>query len=256
MTFRAGVTSKSVRIARRTRGLRLGPFQVLLAMALHASAQSGSTENQVWPEADVYFKLNPQTRFLYTFREEATLANGSGNIANSFYLEGFLPHFHSVFFRRLIRINDARIQRVVLAVGERFVNSVNAHPGTFEARTLLQGTLRWAFPYGSLFTDRNRVEFRFVNGIYTWRARDQLRLEKDIRLHGYALTEYISAEGSFDSKTDSIDRFRFIAGAVFPLGRNTTFEPYFLRQHTLESNQKFLNAAGLRFSLFVPDNNR
>jgi hypothetical protein len=102
-----------------------------------------------------------------------------------------------------------------------------------------------------LFTDRNRGEFRFVNGGYSWRARDQLKLEKDIRIDGYALTEYVSAEAFFDSKTQAVDRFRYVAGAVFPLRKQITIEPYLMRQNSLESNPRFVNAIGLRLSLFL-----
>jgi hypothetical protein len=109
-------------------------------LATDGRAQSNSTENQVWPEADVYVTLNPQTRFLYTLRGEAAPGGGSGGIANGFYLEYFLPRFHPVFFREIIKINDARIQRIVLEFGERLIVSVNAHPSIFEKPTLAQAT--------------------------------------------------------------------------------------------------------------------
>jgi hypothetical protein len=231
---------------------------LLLAASLAgaACAQSSNTENQVWPEADVYFKLAPQVRFLYTLRGEADPGNGSHNIANSFYMEFCLPRFHPVFFRRIIKINDARIQRVTFELGERLINSVNPPHSTYEERTIVQAALRWAFPFGSMLTNRNRVEFRFVNGAYLWRARDQVKVEKDIRIHGYALTEYVSAEAFFDSKTDSVDRYRYVAGVVFPVAKNTTIEPYFMWQDNRGSEPKFENTIGLRLSLFLQKRNR
>jgi hypothetical protein len=233
-------------------------LKLLLAASFAGAAwaQSSNTDNQVWPEADVYFKLSPQLRFLYTLRGEADPGNGSGNIANSFYLEFSFPRFHPVFFRRIIKINDARIQRVTFDLGERLIHSVNSPRSTSEERTIVQAALRWAFPFGSMLTDRNRVEFRFVNGAYSWRARDQVKVEKDIRIHGYALTEYVSAEAFFDSKTDSVDRLRYVGGVVFPVAKNTTIEPYFMRQDSRGSEPKFENAIGMRLSLFLQKRNQ
>jgi Protein of unknown function (DUF2490) len=222
----------------------------VLGACLAASAW-GQSVNEVWPEADVYVTLTPQTRFLYTLRDDVGLSDGSNSIADGFDLEYFVPRFRPVFFRELIKINDARIQRIVLDAGERLVTTVNAHPSIFEKRTLVQASLRWAVPFGALFTSRNRVEFRFVNGVSSRRGREQLSLEKDIRLKRYALTEYVSGEAFYDSTTDSVDRFRVIAGVVLPVAKKTTLEPYFMRQDSWQSHPGVVQAMGLRLSLFL-----
>jgi Protein of unknown function (DUF2490) len=229
-------------------------FHSLLAICLVATArgQSSETETQFWPEGDVYVTLNPQTRFLYTLRDQTGPGNSSSMIANSLYIEYFLPKFHPVLFREIIKLNDARIQRIVIDLGERVINSVDAHPSSFEKRTIVQASLRWAFPFGALLTARSRGEFRFVNGVYSRRAREQLKVEKDIRIKGYALTEYVSAEGFFDSKTDSVDRFRYTAGVVLPVAKKTTIEPYFMRQDSPGAHPRYLQAIGCRLAFFVP----
>ena len=231
--------------------LRLGFLTSLFFVCLagNAHAQSGNPETQIWPEGDVYVTLDPQTRFIYTLRDET--GNGASSIANSFYIEYFLPKFRPVFFREIIKINDARIQRIVVDVGERLIGSAGAHPSTFEKRTIVQAAVRLAFPFGTLLTDRPRGEFRFVNGVYSWRVRDQLKLEKDIRIKGYALTEYASAEGFYDSKTDSVDRFRWIAGVVLPIAKATTLEPYFMRENNADARPEHVQAIGLKLTVFL-----
>jgi hypothetical protein len=123
------------------------------------------------------------------------LANGSGNIPNGFELEYFVPRLSPGSFSRTDQTqrcedpaNCSRCRRTP----DRFHWRA---PVDYREANAGAGDVAMGVPFGALLTDRNRVEFRLVNGVYSWRARDQLRLEKDVRVNGYALTGYVSAGG-------------------------------------------------------------
>src|SRR5262249_44551335 len=141
------------------------------------------------------------------------------------FVDFFVTRFHPILFRRLVESDDARMQRIVLRIGYVNSHSVGDQPAKIEHRPLVEGTLRWAFPGSVLLSDRNRFEFRFVSGAYSWRYRNQVKLEKDFKLDGAPLTSYGSAEAFYDSNTDSFNRFRYSAGLVVPVKRWLSVEP-------------------------------
>lgn len=85
-----------------------------------------------------------------TIGVEASPGGVSRGIANSFFPDFFLLLFRAVPFRRIIKISDARLRRIVLDFGERAITPVPAgydfeHSGR-RRRRQRGGSLLFWFP--------------------------------------------------------------------------------------------------------------
>ena len=122
-----------------------------------------------------------------------------------------------------------------------------------EQRPLVEGTIRWAFPPSILVSSRNRVEFRIINGVYSWRYRNQVKVERQLRLSDrFTTSPYLSMEAYYDSRVDVWNRFRFSAGTEQPLGKHWSLEPYYTRQITTHTAIRNTNAVGMTLHLYLP----
>ena len=107
--------------------------------------------------------------------------------------------------------------------------------------------------------DRNREEFRFVTGDYSFRYRNRLNVERDVSLRGYRFTPYGQVELFFDSRSLSWSRNVYTGGIVFPLSRpaeggvktkptirdRMSLDVYFTRQNDKRSDPRHVNAVGV-----------
>lgn len=222
---------------------------ILACLATIASTQSGGTE--AWSEADVYWHFNPRVRLVFLASASDRRDVTYSDVETGVNLDFFVPRFRPILFRRLVETDDARMQRIVLRIGYHVSRSINHEPPTIEHRPLVEATLRWAFPYAILLSDRNRAEFRIISGDYSWRYRNELKLERDFKIRRYAFTGYISAEGFFDSRTDSISRHRYTLGSVLPAGRRFDLEPYFTHQIDLGDQPRHATAIGFTLNVYL-----
>jgi Protein of unknown function (DUF2490) len=215
--------------------------------------QAQDTRNEFWPEFDVYLKLNEKSRlfFLYSatkLDQRATHADGTLGGHLDFYT---LP----LFGRRLLlhRADAARSKSFMLRAGYLFSRTPSGSTDPFTEHTPTVET-HWRFPLpGSmLLTDRNRADFRFVDGDYQPRYRNRLKLERTFKAGRLDLTPYGHAEAFYDWRFDKFHRFRYSAGAEVLLGRHVIFEGYYLRQRDSVSSPQHVNAVGLALQFYFP----
>jgi len=155
-----GIRAKIIRVA----------LILLLVFALHIDSkaqQNSASSREFWPEVDAYVPLDEKVRLYFLF----TITNN---------LEGqFGAHVDYTVSRRL-----------VLRAGYRYGFSITEADPFKEHRPLLEQTLRQQLPLKILLSDRNRDEFRFVNGDFSFRYRNRLMLEREFLFAGeidYAL---------------------------------------------------------------------
>jgi hypothetical protein len=167
-------------------------------------------------------------------------------------LELSLRRFRPVIFPRRLEQDDVRMRRMTVRFGYRFKRSFNTDSPINEHRPAAELTLRWAIPEHVLISNRSRGEFRFVNGEYSWRYRNELKLERDFPIGRYAVTGYASAEPFYNSSANRWDRFRFSGGVVLPIRRYLHIDSYYLRQIVTDAQPRNINAIGLALKLYIP----
>jgi hypothetical protein len=189
----------------------------LLLCAHSVAAQDGvDRRNETWPEVQLLIRTSEKTRLFLNAnisQERESRANREGQLGAHF---DYLATDH-VWFR----------------AGYRYGRSLNSDSNFREHRLLLEQTFKTTLPGKIQVSDRNRQDFRFVRGDYSFRYRNRLTLEREIGRGEYRFTPYVQGEIYFDSRFDAWSRHRYGGGVVFPfskLARATPSKPRF-RDH-------------------------
>jgi hypothetical protein len=119
-----------------------------------------------------------------------------------------------------------------------------------EHRGVLEAHVRWPFPGNVLVSDRNRVDLRWVDGVYSWRYRNRLLVERETSIGGYRLTPYTSGEVFYDSRYEAWSRNRFALGVQAPFHPRLMLDIYYMRQNDTRSQPAHVNALGLALNTF------
>lgn len=212
---------------------------LVAGLSADARSQQSETRTELWTEADFYVPLNEKWRlfFRYSLRKaEETRDN----------LESTLG----------AHVDYAINRRLSLRAGYRYGFSSSETNPTHEHRILTEQTFRHELPLGILLSDRNREEFRFVNGAFSFRYRNRLQFEREFRMFGRSLTPHASVEAFHDSRFDVWNRNRLTAGAQiqlkrgFPLLRELTprkqviLDLYYSKQNDSRSQPHHVHALG------------
>lgn len=207
--------------------------------------QDSEPQKQFWPEVDVYIPLNEKFRLFFlatTTRSEETNSNLEGQV-------GAHLDYH---------LN----RKVSLRAGYRNGFSLGGSDPFKEHRILFEQTLRHPLPLDMLLSDRNREEFRWVNGDFSARYRNRLTLEREFKVRGRGITPYGSAEVYYDSRFNTWNRNRFALGAQIALKRGAplisllhpkrqlVLDVYLMRQNDSRSQPSRVKALGMAFSIY------
>jgi hypothetical protein len=131
-----------------------------------------------------------------------------------------------------------------------------------EHRVLTEQTLRKLLPGELLLSDRNREDFRFVNGDFSFRYRNRVSIEREVDLFkGRTITPYVSAEIFCDTRTSAWNRNRFAVGFQQSLRRGplrkmllpkrqVILDLYFMRQNDSRSDTQHVNAVGAALAFY------
>ena len=122
----------------------------------------------------------------------------------------------------------------------------------YEESTLVtEANLRFHLPYSILLTNKNRVDFRFVDGDFTPRYRIKATFEKDMRTDYLQFTPYIYGEYFLDFTNSSGNKSRLCGGAELRVAKHMNFETYILYQFRDAGNVQDLTAVGIVLKFYL-----
>ena len=215
------------------------------------TAQESATRNEFWPEVDVYIKVKPKVR-LYLIGtvsksvEDGELRNAQGFEAQIGAHIDYIPNHN-----------------IILRVGYRFGSSVGDAESPYkEHRILTEQTLRKMLPGELLLSDRNREDFRFVSGDFSFRYRNRVTIEREVHLFkGRTITPYVSAEIFYDTRYNTWNRNRFAVGIQQSLRRGplrrmllperqVILDLYYMRQNDSRSEIQHVNGIGAALAFY------
>jgi hypothetical protein len=182
---------------------------IVLTGTQGAGAQQPTTRNEFWPEIDVYVHVKPKVR-LYLIAtvsksvEDGELRNAKGFEAQIGAHIDYIPNEH-----------------VIMRAGYRFGSAIGSNNDPFkEHRLLTEQTLRKLLPGGLMLSDRNREDFRFVTGEFSFRYRNRVTLEREFHLlKERPVTPYVSGEMFYDTRYKTWNRNRLAVGVQTSLRR-------------------------------------
>jgi len=216
---------------------------VVLLLTVCAQSQE-QTPKELWPEVGVYVPLDKEWRLYFLFnvtKSEETRENTEGQVG--------------------AHIDYTVNKRLVLRAGYRFGFSLAETDPFKEHRPILEQTYREQLPLGILLSDRNRQDFRIVNGDFSFRYRNRLMLEREFLLPGRSLTPYASVEVYHDSRFNVWNRNRLTAGVqiqlrkALPLLSRVTprkqviLDVYYTKQNDSRSQPHHLHAIGVALGI-------
>ena len=228
----------------------LGALLLVTAFTRAAAAQTSDSTNEFWPEFDFYIKLNEKSRIfaMYTATRQENLgayADGQTGVHIDFYAVPALR-------KRLIQYADAsRSKMLMIRVGYLYTRPRNDSGNSAEHMAIFEPTGRAHLPAGWLLSDRNRVDFRWVEGVPKHRYRNRLKIEKTYDIGRFQLTPYAHAEVFYDFKARDWTRLRYSAGAEWNITKRIILEGYYLRQNSWGSVPQFVNATGIALQFYI-----
>jgi len=152
--------------------------------------------------------------------------------------------------QHLININSDKESRVVAALAYEYLWTDNVGRKTGEDRLFVQLTPRYR-PYGRwLLEDRNRFEFRWVDGSYSTRYRNRLAIERDLLVDSFRFTPYASAELFYDFANGTVNEQQYSIGIQWPFRRLFMVGTYYLYQYTTAA-PKNTNVFGITLNVYL-----
>ncbi len=200
--------------------LRISARIAALGVAL-AAATAHAQQTQWRPELDFYYKWSNDTR---TFLQIAGQAE-NGDLAR----DPLIGLFQDYLF-----VPDGYVR-----AGYRY------NLRSYESRPLIETMFRM-FKAGPVrMLNRNRVEWRWVDGKYSYRVRDRVQLQRVPPPHGLGLAPYAMFEAYYDSRYHTIARLAPRAGTTMRLTGSASVDLYYMRQDDLRGKPAYANIGGL-----------
>jgi hypothetical protein len=158
---------------------RVSLFVLVLTGSLGVDARAQTT--QVWPEVSTFVRLTDRMRLYFlatTVKESRDSTSGEFGPNLDIYVRAIAKRRHWAGFR----LDESKNRTLLLRFGYRYLPSYTGddpveHRGVFEATArypLLRG--------GVLVSNRNRMDFRFIEGDYSWRYRNRLSVEREFSI--------------------------------------------------------------------------
>ena len=218
---------------------------LLLTSTQAARAQENVTKREFWPEIDVYITVKPKVRLYLLGTVSKSVEDGEFRNA-----EGYESQFG-------VHVDYIPNNHVILRTGYRYGTSVGSNSEPFkEHRLLTEQTFRQLLPGDLVLSDRNREDFRFVNGDFSFRYRNRVTLEREVHLYkGRNITPYVSGEIFYDTRYKTWNRNRFAVGVQQSLlrgplqklllpKRQVILDLYLMRQNDSRAEIQHVNALG------------
>lgn len=222
-----------------------------LAVLLHARparAQLPSTAGQGWYTGNVWVQMPHHLRFLAT----AELDAGTNYSYQQWIVGGgFAYQWKRVtHLAHLININSDKESRATAGAGFEYLWTDQEGRATGEDRIVVSATPRYR-PFGRwLIEDRNRFEFRWVDGDYETRYRNRLSVERDFLVDRFRFTPFATAEFFYSFDNNSWNEQQYSVGIQWPYRRIFMVETYYLYQHT-SSAPTSTNVFGITLNFYL-----
>ncbi|MFN8009608.1 MAG: DUF2490 domain-containing protein [Terriglobia bacterium] len=223
-------------------------FLFSLILSSNLFAQQPETWGEFWSEADAYFQLDQTKRLNFQ--------GGTRSAGESSYLQWYTGTQLNLQLKPVIKEHLPHYDRdkesyFVFGVGYQYWRTTQDDKSpSNENRGLIEITPRYYPGAQLLLTDRNLIEFRFINGEYSTRYRNRLTLERAFQIHHFRFDPYGWGELYYDTRYDGWIQNQYSFGVQFQFGRRWMLDSYYLHQNTSQSTPNHLNVAGLTLNYF------
>jgi hypothetical protein len=220
-----------------------------LAFFAFAGPLAGAQSPQLLPEIDTYFKINPEMR---------AYLQAQGDRDGGVPLQATLGPSLQYYFKPLLRLkkitafdlDDAKKRPLVVEAGYRVITAPNE---PVENRFMPIATVALPMKGSFLLDDRNRADLDWKAGVFSWRYRNRLAVQRTFAIHSYHVTPYLNAEVYYESQYSKWSTTQLEAGGIFPIGSHVQIDAYYEHQNnTGKKPNEQVNDIGLAAHVFFP----
>jgi hypothetical protein len=228
--------------------LLVGLVAFWIACASGQAQQVSDPGTQFVPEADAHIQLPSNLRILAF----VGLPQGAGYSYQQQYVAAGLGYqFKSILTPHLINIDPDKEHYVLFGGGYEFLRTMQSGNVIEENRAIMDGIFRFRPSPRFLFVDRNRFEFRWVNGAYSTTYRQKMTLSRDYLIRGFKFTPYGSGEIFYNGAQHSWNLDLYTGGIQWPYKSFFMLDTYYQRQVCGICNPRDVNIAGARFNFYM-----
>ena len=220
-------------------------FAALFLVLLTAETARGQTSaTEVWPKVSARLELRPKTRI--------EVFGGTQDGGDFQWNMGALLNYRikRLTMHREKDIDEENEHLFVLGAGYEYLQTLENDKTKRENRIIIQGAAHHSPGAGLLVTDRNRVEFRWVNGAYNFRYRNKLIVDRAFRANKFRFTPYASGELFWDRNHHLWNENQYSFGVQLPYKQRLMLDIFYLHQNCTTCSQTHVNVAGLTLNLF------
>jgi len=232
----------------RTSFLKVFFLIVSLLSALLVYAQDSSVQKQIWPELEIYYRINERFR-LYSLisstRSNSEYTDGTAGI----YIDYFaLPWLRG---RNETELSDSSVGyywwfRMGYSYSDAPPSDKKKVVNIFETET----NNTFYLPAAIILQTRNRLDWRWVNGEFQPIYRPRVKFVRNLKTEYLTFNAYLWSEYFFYLNDHTQDRLRICFGVEIKVLKFLDFETYYLHQFQNKQYVAPLNAIGLQFNLY------
>jgi len=219
----------------------------LAGLACFACLPAHAQESQFLPEVDAHLTINSTLRAYLEAKDDRDGGDPT-QLAIGPSLQIYLKPLIKLKNVTTFDLDDSKSKFLIMEVGYRYITAPGAPP---ENRMQVAATLNYPLVAALHLSDRNRADLDWKNGIFTWRYRNKLTVERTVAIRSYHFIPYVAAEPFYESQYNKWSTTSLYAGFLFPVGKHVEFNTYYEHDNNTgkHPNQQ-VNSAGLALYLF------
>jgi len=211
-------------------------------------AQDSSGQKQIWPELEVYYRINEKFR-LYGLI--------SGTRSNSEYTDGtagaYLDYFALPWLkgRRYADLHDTTVGYYwSFRIGYSYSNAPPSDKKKEVNILETETNNNFQLPMKITLMNRNRLDWRWVNGEFQPIYRPRIKFIRNFKTAYLTFDTYLYGEYFFYLNDNAQNRFRLTVGSDIKVTDYLDFEVYYLYQFQHLPSVEPLNAIGLQLNFY------
>ena len=218
-----------------------------LAIVAKALGQEQGASWQARPTLAANIELGPRSRLQVFGKFEGGI--------NYSYSRARTGATFSYRMKRILKphppeFDDEDEHNLVVGGGYEFLERSEDNELTREHRIGIDVTPHYLLGGGFFATDRNRIEFRWIDGAYNARYRNRLAVLRQLKVNRFRFTPYAAGELFYDRNSHSWNRTAYGFGAQFPGKGRFMVDTSYLRENCTGCSRSPVNIWGMTLNLY------
>ena len=206
-----------------------------------------SPATEMWPEIRANFEIERRLGVQVFFEKH----DGEDVSLTQWKVGSIISYRMSrIFDKHRDDIDHENQYNIVVGGGYEFVKTEQPSGTKREHRVMVQSTPKYIPGGGVLVQDRSRAEFRWVDGVYNFRYRNKLTVDRPLKINKFRFTPYVSGEMFWDRNHHAWNENQYAFGVQLPYKKLAMLDTYYLRQNCTTCSQDPISVFGITVNFY------